>query len=90
VRYADDMIFILKPQDDAEQIQKQIDHFLSERGMNISQEKTKVTAAQTGFDFLGWHFKVLRNGKFLSTPAKDNYENVKKKIKAVAFDLWCR
>jgi ribosome-interacting GTPase 1 len=44
VRYADDMIFILKPQDDAEQIQQQIDHFLSERGMSISQEKTKVTA----------------------------------------------
>jgi RNA-directed DNA polymerase len=83
VRYADDMVFILKPQDDAEHIQTQIEHFLSKRGMNTSQEKTKVSATQTGFDFLGWHFKVLRNGKFLCTPSKDNYRNVKKKIKAV-------
>jgi hypothetical protein len=84
------MIFILKSQDDEKAILKSIDTFLSERGMNISQKKTKVTATQTGFDFLGWHFRIRRNGKFLSTPAKDNYRNVKNKIKAVAFDLWCR
>jgi 5-methylcytosine-specific restriction endonuclease McrA len=77
------MIFILKSQDDEKAILKSIDTFLSERGMNISQKKTKVTATQTGFDFLGWHFRVLRNGKFLSMPSKDNYRDVKKKIKAV-------
>jgi RNA-directed DNA polymerase len=83
VRYADDMVFILKPEDDAEQIQKQIENFLYERGMNISQKKTKVTTTQTGFDFLGWHFRVLLNGKFLSMPSKDSYRDIKNKIKAV-------
>ena len=84
VRYADDMVFILKPQDDAESIQKQVELFLSERGMNISQKKTRVTTTQTGFDFLGWHFKVRHNGKFMSIPSKENYKKVKKKIKEVA------
>jgi RNA-directed DNA polymerase len=76
------MVFILKPQYDAEQIQKQIDNFLYERGMNISNQKTKVTATQTGFDFR-WQFKVLSNGKFISSPSKENYKNSKKKIKFV-------
>jgi retron-type reverse transcriptase len=83
VRYADDMIFILKSQDDEKAILKSIETFLFERGMNISQKKTKVTATQTGFDFLGWHFRVLLNGKFLSTPSKDNYRDIKNKIKSV-------
>jgi hypothetical protein len=26
-----------------------------------------------GFDFLGWQFKVQKNGKFRSTPSVDNY-----------------
>ena len=83
VRYADDMVFILKPNDNAEQILKTVTTFLSERGMNMSQQKTKVNATKNGFDFLGWHFKVRPNGKFLCTPSKKNYDNVKKKIKAV-------
>lgn len=57
VRYADDMIFILKPEDDEQKILDNIKEFLGERGMNISQRKTKVTATTNGFDFLGWHNK---------------------------------
>ena len=51
--------------------------------MNISHKKSKVTTTQTGFDFLGWHFKVLPNGKFKSSPSKENYINIKKKIKPI-------
>jgi len=68
VRYADDMIFFLKPQDDAEKVLEKVSEFLRERGMEVSEEKTKVTATTSGFDFLGWHFKVQKNGKFKSTP----------------------
>ncbi len=58
VRYADDMVIILRPEDDATEILERISEFLRKRGMNVSQKKTKVTAATDGFDFLGWHFKV--------------------------------
>ena len=83
VRYADDMIFFLKLQDDADKVLNKVSEFLAERGMEISKEKTKVTATTDGFDFLGWHFKVQNNGKFRSTPSKDNFETMRKKIKAI-------
>jgi group II intron reverse transcriptase/maturase len=63
VRYADDMIFFLKPEDNAEKILDKIKTFLAERGMKISEKKTKVTATTSGFDFLGWNFKVQTQGQ---------------------------
>ncbi|HEY9830919.1 MAG TPA: reverse transcriptase domain-containing protein, partial [Stenomitos sp.] len=50
VRYADDMVIILKPQDNADTILEKISQFLTERGMTVSQKKTKLTASTNGFD----------------------------------------
>jgi RNA-directed DNA polymerase len=83
VRYADDMVFILKPEDNAELILAQISEFLAARGMKISEKKTKLTATTDGFDFLGWHFKVQSNGKFRCIPSVDNYKAFRKKVKAI-------
>lgn len=83
VRYADDMVIILKPEDDAKEILGEISDFLAARGMQISQEKTKVTATTDGFDFLGWHFKVQSNGKFRCTPSEGNFKEFREKVKAI-------
>ena len=83
VRYADDMVIILKPNDDAEAILNQISKFLAERGMKVSERKTKLTATKDGFDFLGWHFKVQKNGKFRSTPSVENFKAFRKKVKHI-------
>jgi len=83
VRYADDMVYILKPNDDAEKILKRISQFLGKRGMIVSEKKTKLTATTDGFDFLGWKFEVQKNGKFRSTPSKENYLAFRKKIKTI-------
>ena len=83
VRYADDMVFMLKPRDDADAILERVKHFLAIRGMNISQEKTKLTASTDGFDFLGWHFQVQANGKFRSRPSADNFRAFRQKVKTV-------
>jgi RNA-directed DNA polymerase len=83
IRYADDMVIILRPQDDAKAILERISKFLAARGMNVSKKKTKLTAATDGFDFLGWHFKVQKNGKFRSTPSMDNYKAFRKKVKDI-------
>ncbi|MDD1463640.1 RNA-dependent DNA polymerase, partial [Dolichospermum sp. ST_sed2] len=45
VRYADDMVIILRPEDDATVILDKISQFLAERGMKVSEKKTKLTAA---------------------------------------------
>lgn len=84
VRYADDMIIFLHPQDDASKFIKNIEEFLTERGMEISPEKTKFTPATNGFDFLGWHFEVHKNGKFRCTPSAENYAAFREKVKCIA------
>jgi RNA-directed DNA polymerase len=83
IRYADDMVIILRPEDNAEAILGQISEFLADRGMKVSERKTKLTATTDGFDFLGWHFKVQKNGKFRSTPSVDNYKAFRKKVKTI-------
>ena len=84
VRYADDMVFVLKPEDNAEKLLAQVREFLAERGMEISQKKTKVTASIDGFDFLGWHFYVQKgNGKFKSTPSEENFKSFRSKVKYI-------
>ena len=83
VRYADDMVILLKPSDNAELILAEISAFLSARGMKVSERKTKVTATRDGFDFLGWHFKVQSNGKFRCVPSMDNHRAFRKKVKSI-------
>ena len=83
IRYADDMVIILRPQDNAEAVLERISEFLAKRGMNISEKKTKITATTDGFDFLGWHFKVQSNGKLRSTPSVDNFKAFRKKVKEI-------
>ncbi|NEO89685.1 MAG: RNA-dependent DNA polymerase [Moorea sp. SIO3G5] len=83
LRYADDMVIILKPKDNAEKVLQKVKNFLAKRGMEISEEKTKLTKTTDGFDFLGWNFRVQKNGKFRSIPSEENHRNIRKKIKAV-------
>ncbi|MEL6162570.1 MAG: reverse transcriptase domain-containing protein [Cyanobacteria bacterium J06628_3] len=83
IRYADDMVIILRPQDNAVEILGKIDKFLAARGMKISEKKTKITAAIDGFNFLGWHVRVQSNGKFRSTPSVDNYKKFRQKLKTI-------
>lgn len=83
VRYANDMVIILKPEDDEKNILNKISHFISKNGMNVNNKKTKVLTTQLGFDFLGWNFRVTSENKFISTPSKDNYRNLKIKLNEI-------
>jgi RNA-directed DNA polymerase len=83
IRYADDMVIILRPEDNADEILNKINQFLAARGMKVSERKTKITATTDGFDFLGWNFKVQQNGKFRSTPSVDNFNAFRKKVKYI-------
>ena len=83
VRYADDMVIILKLEDNANDILEKISQFLAERGMKVSGKKTKLTASTDGFNFLGRHFKVQSNGKFRCVPSLDNFKAFRKKVKHI-------
>ncbi len=77
------MVLFLKPNEDAGKILQKVKTFLAQRGMQISEEKTKIRPSTTGFNFLGWNFKVQKNGKFRSTPSKENFEAMREKVKFI-------
>jgi RNA-directed DNA polymerase len=83
IRYADDMVVILKTNDNATLIMKQIENFLENLGLRIKPEKTRLVSTTDGFDFLGWHLKVQKNGKFRSVPSEGNYKTFRKKVKNI-------
>jgi 5-methylcytosine-specific restriction endonuclease McrA len=83
VRYADDMVFFLKPGENEEKLLDKINQFLSVRKLKISEKKTKLTASTDGFNFLGWHFKVYDDGRFKTTPSEENFKVFRKKVKYV-------
>ncbi len=86
LRYADDLVYILKPGTDVEKLRTQIDDFLNQRGLKVKSSKTRLLQATDGFDFLGWNFAVKPNGKFISTPSKENTQKVKAKVKETMKD----
>merc|ERR1711975_165989 len=48
IRYADDMVLILKSKDDENKILKDIPEFLAIRGLKVSERKTKLVKATDG------------------------------------------
>jgi len=50
-------------------VQPLVEHFLSERGLRLSHEKTHITHIDDGFDFLGQNVRRYTNGKVLLKPA---------------------
>jgi len=80
VRYADDFIVTGKSKAILEQkIKPAVEEFLSERGLELSKEKTRITSIYDGFTFLGQTFKKHK-GKLNITPAKSGTLDVVRKI----------
>lgn len=87
LRYADDMIFVLKPGEDGEELLNKVKEFLQERGLKANEAKTRIVKATDGFDFLGWYFKVkTKNNKFVCYPSKKNRKQMVTKIKTTLKD----
>jgi RNA-directed DNA polymerase len=68
VRYADDFIITgASPEYLLTEIKPAVERFLEERGLLLSEEKTKLSRIDNGFNFLGCHVKKY-NGKLLIKP----------------------
>ncbi len=70
VRYADDFIVTSRDKGSLENALTQIKQWLSERGLEISSEKTRIVHIGDGFDFLGFNLRQY-NGKLLIKPQKE-------------------
>jgi RNA-directed DNA polymerase len=91
VRYADDFVCFCETREDAEQVQKILVEWLKERGLTLSEEKTRIVHLTEGFDFLGFNARhypapqTSRTGwKLLIKPSKEAVQDVQKKLK----DQW--
>jgi RNA-directed DNA polymerase len=58
IKCADDFIITGRSKAFLEdEVQPLVEQFLAERGLDLSQEKTRVTHIEDGFDFLGTHVR---------------------------------
>jgi RNA-directed DNA polymerase len=84
VRYADDFVVTANDRDILEhKVKPLIEEFLSQRGLQLSAEKTKITHITEGFDFLGQNIRVYPNRKVLIKPSKDSIKAVIAKLKGI-------
>ena len=60
-----------------------IEVFLQERGLLLSEEKTKITHINDGFDFLGFNVRKYSNGKLLIKPAKKSVKSLLDKVRQI-------
>jgi RNA-directed DNA polymerase len=87
VRYADDFVITSKSKELlAGEIKPLVEHFLQERGLELSPKKTVITHVEHGFDFLGQNVRRYPNGKLLIKPSKKNVktflEDIRRTVKA--------
>jgi len=81
VRYADDFIITGRNKEILEhEIMPLVKEFLSVRGLTLSEEKTKITHIDEGFDFLGFNIRKY-DGKFLIKPSKEKVKKFLDKIR---------
>jgi len=61
VRYADDFVVLHEDKEVIEESKRFIGNWLEVRGLNLSEEKTKIVHSTEGFDFLGHHIRHYEN-----------------------------
>jgi RNA-directed DNA polymerase len=81
VRYADDFLITGTSKELLrDQVQPLVAHFLKERGLELSHEKTRITHVEEGFDFLGQDVRRYRCGKVLIKPSSSSVKTFLSKI----------
>ncbi len=84
--YADDFVITSSSRELLEnKVKPLVTSFLKERGLELSQEKTRITHIDDGFDFLGFNVRKY-NGTLLIKPSKESISSflgdIRKTIKS--------
>jgi RNA-directed DNA polymerase len=64
----------------AEHIEQQLSTWLAQRGLAHNTDKTQITPATTGFDFLGCNVRRYPCGKLLIKPSKTAITRIKRRL----------
>ncbi len=82
VRYADDFVVICDAESRAKRVKAILQEWLGERGLTLSEEKTRIVPIDEGFDFLSFNIRRYERdgkGKCLVKPAQEALKKIKKK-----------
>jgi RNA-directed DNA polymerase len=83
IRYADDFIITGRTKEQLEmEVRPFVEGYLKERGLALSEEKSRLTHINEGFDFLGQNVRKY-NGKFIIKPSKKSVTAFLAKVRAV-------
>jgi RNA-directed DNA polymerase len=83
IRYADDFIITGRTKELLEQkIRPLVEAYLNERGLELSQEKTRVTNIADGFDFLGQNVRKY-DGRLIIKPSRKSIKAFLEKVRGI-------
>lgn len=82
IRYADDFIVTAKTPVRLQEIRQVITRFLGERGLSLSEEKTRIVSIEEGFDFLGQNVRKY-DGKLRIKPSKAAVQGILDKARLI-------
>ena len=80
IRYADDIVIVSDNQLFLWGAANRVSHFLAERGLSLSQEKTRIHNVKDGITFLGYEVHK-DNGVVYAVPSKRGIDSVLSKVK---------
>jgi RNA-directed DNA polymerase len=89
IRYADDFVVMSPSKELAQKAKETLYVFFGQMGLTLSPEKTSITDARKGFDFLGWTFQFFPDNRkpskevTLVFPSRKSVEKVRTKLKTV-------
>lgn len=87
IRYADDFVVFCESREDAQLVISTLTGWLSERGLKLSEEKTKIVNVKDGFNFLGFNIKKYKDNtsrtgwRTLIKPSKESINKLKDKLR---------
>ena len=86
VRYADDFVIFSKTKEEIEEVRNLLEPYLDERGLELAEDKTRITHTHNGFTFLGFNcrlYKKQNRYKCLIKPSKESIKKAKERIKDI-------
>jgi RNA-directed DNA polymerase len=83
IRYADDFVITGASRELLEnEVKPMVCNFLSQRGLTLSESKTRITNIENGFDFLGFNIRKY-DTKLLIKPSKKSVKRLLCRIRGL-------
>ena len=88
IRYADDFVITGASRELLEnEVKPMVCNFLSQRGLTLSESKTRITNIEDGFDFLGFNIRKY-DTKLLIKPSKKSVKGLLCRIRRLVKSGW--